>query len=49
MKFEHTADEIVGWLEETEIENSKFIPNDVRGAESENFKSHSERRDGFRN
>ena len=35
MHFERTADEIVGWLKETETGNSQFIPNDVTGAESD--------------
>ena len=39
MQFEHTAEKIVGWLKETEIENSQFIPNDVTGAGFENGKS----------
>ena len=36
MQFEHTTDDIVGWLKETEIENSQLIPSDVTGAEIEN-------------
>ena len=38
MHFEHTTDEIVGWLKETEFENSEFIPNDVTSAEIDKSK-----------
>ena len=38
MQFEHTADEIVGWLKEAEFENSKFIPSDVAGSKIEKSK-----------
>ena len=47
MQFEHTADEIVCWLKEAVIENSKFTPSDVTSSEVEISKSCSERGDGF--
>ena len=35
MQFQHTAEEIVGWLKETDSENSTVAPSIVRDSETE--------------
>ena len=41
MQFKHTTEEIVGWLKETEVEFSKFVPRTVT-SEIENSQSRCE-------